>query len=166
MIQPRLCMMMKAPVVFPQFDPSLVESQDEWDCAVRGSSSMDEAAQRSWLRYAKALIALAEPCMEANGGVSATVRLAAGCRGLSSMKISWCGKRTCLMEQGVARLYLRETAEGNVFLYFFAPWMCSWLEEKELRIDLSDYGSADSARFIAALFAARESVVAFSMGKN
>lgn len=52
---------------------------------------------------------------------------------------------------GDTSLYLSETDEGDVFLYFFSPEK-SINRREECRIDLTDFGSDAAAYFIATIF--------------
>ena len=64
------------------------------------------------------------------------------------------------LKLGDISLYLSETNEGDVFLYFFSPEK-SFNRKEECRIDLTDYGSDASAYFIATVFESYNSIVRY-----
>ena len=145
----RLQMIQKTQVVFTQYDPERVISQSELTLA-RGSRNNDALAWL-WLSYGRTVLAAVEPCMEANEGAAATIAYAACYKSLSEMEVRQMLGTCFELKVGDARLFLSETEEGDVFLYFLTPEKYYYRCE-ECRIDLTDFSSDAAAYFIATLF--------------
>ena len=144
-----LQMIQKPPVVFTQYDPAKVISQPELFQAL--ASRRCDAVSWLWLSYGRALLADAEPCMEANEGAEATMCFLSSYENLSDMKVTPVPGEGYKLMLDKATLFLSETVEGDTFLYFFSPEKpCN--RRDECRIDLTAYGSDAAACFIAALF--------------
>ena len=147
----RLQMLQKPPVIFTQYSPSWVISPTELARSIHGSASRGEAISWLWISYSRSILAEVDPCMEANEGADATIKLASSCQCLSRMKVSWMSDGFYELSNGKASLYLCETDSGDVFLYFFPPkGYCNRCEAT--RIDLTDYGTDAAAYFIATVF--------------
>ena len=153
----RLQMLQKPPVIFTQYAPSWVISPTELERSIH-VASRSEAISWLWISYSRSILAEVDPCMEANEGVDATIKLASGYQGLSQMRVSWMNDNSYELSNGKASLYLCETDSGDVFLYFFSPKkLCN--RSDEYRIDLTDFGSEAAAYFIATLFDSYTSIV-------
>ena len=152
----RLQMLQKPPVIFTQYAPSWVISPTELERSIH-IASKSEAISWLWISYSRSILAEVDPCMEANEGVDATIKLASGYQGLSQMKVSRMIDGSYKLSNGMASLYLSETNSGEVFLYFFPPKGygngCS-----ACRIDLTDYGTDAAAYFIATVFNSYERI--------
>jgi len=83
----RLQMLQKPPVIFTQYAPSWVISPTELERSIH-VASRSEAISWLWISYSRSILAEVDPCMEANEGVDATIKLASGYQGLSQMKVS------------------------------------------------------------------------------
>ena len=150
-----MSMHQKKPVVFTQYDPEKVISQTELILA-RGSLRNDALAWL-WLSYGRSVLADVEPCMEANDGVAATIAYSSCYRSLSIMEVNQMSGVCFELKVGDASLYLSETADGDIFLYFFSPAKY-YNRREECRIDLTDSSSDAAAYFIATLFDSYESI--------
>lgn len=152
----RLQMLQKPPVIFTQYAPSWVISPTELERSIH-IASRSEAISWLWISYSRSILAEVDPCMEANEGVDATIKLASGYQGLSQMKVSWMNDGSYKLSNGKASLYLCESDSGDVFLYFFPPKgygnRCA-----VCRIDLTDYGTDAAAYFIATVFDSYERI--------
>ena len=150
-----LQMIQKKPVVFTQYDPERVISQTELILAL--NSRRIDALAWLWLSYGRAVLADVEPCMEANDGVAATIAYASCYKSLSKMEVNQMSGACFELKVGNASLYLSETADGDIFLYFFSPAKY-YNRREECRIDLTDYSSDAAAYFIATIFDSYESI--------
>ena len=150
-----LQMIQKKPVVFTQYDPESVISQTELTLA--RCSRRNDAIAWLWLSYGRSVLADVEPCMAANEGLAATIAYASYYKSLSKMEVNQMTGTCFELKVGDASLYLSETEEGDIFLYFFSPSkyynLC-----KECRIDLTDFSSDAAAYFIATIFDSYESI--------
>lgn len=147
----RLQMLLKPPVIFTQYAPSWVISPTELSMAIEGSSNRDEAIAWLWVSYSRSILSEVDPCMEANEGADATIKLASSFRCLSRMKAFQMSDGIYELSNGNANLYLCETDSGDVFLYFF-PLTGYGYRCEASRIDLTDYGTDAAAYFIATVF--------------
>ena len=153
----RLQMLQKPPVIFTQYAPSWVISPTELERSIH-VASRSEAISWLWISYSRSILAEVDPCMEANEGVDATIKLASGYQGLSQMRVSWMNDNSYELSNGKASLYLCETDSGDVFLYFFPPKGYG-NRRAACRIDLTDYGADAAAYFIATVFDSYERIV-------
>ena len=158
-----LQMIQKTPVVFTQYDPERVISQSELALA-RGSQRCDALAWL-WLSYGRAVLAGVEPCMEANEGVAATIAYSACYKSLSTMTVRQMQGACFELKVGDASLFLSETEEGNIFLYFFTPEKY-YNRCEECRIDLTDFSSDAAEYFIATRFDSYKSVERYFEGNR
>lgn len=142
-----LRMIQKAPVVFSQYDPSSVISQSELAQAFAAGPRKSDAIHWLWCSYGRAVLADADPCMEANEGAAATVAILSACPMQLRLDVKPLQERTYELKM----VYLSETEEGDVFLHFFPFGMCC-ARRDACRIDLTDFGSEAAAGFIASLF--------------
>ena len=156
-----LQMLQKPPVVFTHYDPARVISQSERALAL-GSRRID-AIPWLWLSYGRSVLSDVDPCMEANEGAAATIAFTSCYKSLSKMEVKQVRGSDYELKLGGASLYLSETDEGDVFLYFFSPEK-SFNRREECRIDLTDYGSDAAAYFIATVFGSFESIVRYLDG--
>ena len=148
----------KPPVVFTQYAPAMVISQLELALAL--GSRMSDAIPWLWLSYGRAVLDDVDPCMEANEGVAATIAFTSCYKSLSKMEVNPMRGSGYELKVEDISLYLSETNEGDVFLYFFSPEK-SHNRKEECRIDLTDYGSDASAYFIATVFESYNSIVRY-----
>lgn len=153
-----LQMIQKPPVIFTQYDPARVISQSELALAL--GSRMSDAIPWLWLSYGRAVLDDVDPCMEANEGVAATIAFTSCYKSLSKMEVNPMLGSGYELKLGDISLYLSETNERDVFLYFFSPEK-SFNCKEECRIDLTDYGSDASAYFIATVFESYNSIVRY-----
>ena len=153
-----LRMVQKPPVIFCKYDPASVIGQRELASArvLHGIY----AVPRLWLNYANRLIDDVEPCMEANEGVSATIAFASRYKSLKKMQKIHLHDKDYELRIGERSLFLSESKDGDVFLYFFHPDRNSNRRE-ECRIDLTDFSSSTSAYLIAELFDSYQSIERF-----
>lgn len=154
-------MMMKPPVIFTLYEPSEVISGEEADSIIRGAFSDSDAFRRLWLHYARTVLSDAEPCMEANDGANATVRALSRKLFSSALYICEVGEGTFRLELDGHRLFLRETKEGDVLLYFLTTLACLGRGSDEFLLDLSDYSSEAAAAFITTVFSSCGRVEAY-----
>ena len=150
-----LQMIQKPPVVFTQYDPARVISPSE--LALAKGSRRSDAISWLWLSYGRAVLDDVDPCMEANEGAAAVIAFTSCYRSLSKMEVDQIQGYSYELKVGDTSLYLSETEEGDVFLYFFSPEK-SFNRREECRIDLTYFGSDASAYFIATLFGAYKSI--------
>ena len=153
-----LQMIQKPPVIFTQYDPARVISQSELALAL--GSRMSFAIPWLWLSYGRAILDDVDPCMEVNEGVAATIAFTSCYKSLSKMEVNPMLGPGYELKVGDISLYLSETNEGDVFLYFFSPEK-SFNRKEECRINLTDYGSDASAYFIATVFESYNSIVRY-----
>lgn len=153
-----LQMIQMPPVAFMQYDPAEVVSSSDLSEALRWNCSRMDALSRLWLSYSRYVLTDAEPYMVANEGAEAIIDYVAGMGTLEQMSVSRLTEGDYELRLGRASLYLSETEEGDVFLYFYSPLKKSNRRE-ECRLDLTDYGSDDAACFIATVFEAYGSIV-------
>lgn len=132
----RLTMMMERPVVFPDLDPGRVLS-------CRKTSGLSDALQA----YGEALLECNVPCMEASESALEVVRALK--RHHAGIGIRELGGDRFSLSCGPVRLVLEGSGEGSVHLVF-TPGNAG--------IDVSDFGPADVARFIRAVFASRDRI--------
>lgn len=154
----RLRMIQKPPVVFARYQPEKAISHSDWDFAL--GQCRNDAIPWLWISYGKTVLSDVDPCMEANEGVVATVALMSKYRSLSQMKVNRIWGKNYELKMGNANLYLSETEEGDVFLYFFSPEK-SFNRREECRIDLTDFGSDTAAYFIVTVFKSYPSIVKY-----
>lgn len=98
--------------------------------------------------------------MEANDGIAATIAYTSCYRSLSKVEVNQMSGVCFELKVGDASLYLSETADGDIFLYFFSPAKY-YNRRVECRIDLTDYSSDAAAYFIATIFDSYESIERF-----
>ena len=153
---PRLQMIQKPPVVFTMYDPAAAISKADYASAF--STHRNNPFPWLWISYARTVLADVDPCMEANEGAEATLAILTRIRKLSELNVKSIDAGEGYVSSyelglGEARLYLSESVEGEVHLYFLSPEKY-YNRRDECRMDLSDYGSDPSARFIATMFSA------------
>ena len=153
-----LQMIQKPPVVFTQYDPAKVISHS--DLALVLGSRRSDAISLLWLSYGRAVLYDVDPCMEANEGAAATIAFTSCYKSLSKMEVNQMPGSNYELKVGDTSLYLSETDEGEVFLYFFSPEKLINRRE-ECRIDLTDFGSDAAAYFIATIFESYKPVVRY-----
>ena len=153
-----LQMIQKPPVVFTKYDPAKVISHSDLVLALY--SRRNDAISWLWLSYGRAVLDDVDPCMEANEGAAATIAFTSCYKSLSKMEVNQMPGSNYELKVGDTSLYLFETDEGDVFLYFFSPEK-SFSRREECRIDLTDYGSDASAYFIATVFESYNSIVRY-----
>lgn len=145
----RLQMIQKSPVIFTQYDPARAISES--DRAIALGVRQDDAVPWLWISYGRAVLADVDPCMEANEGVAATLSFSSHYKDLSGMEVIPVSGKCYKLMLGKATLFLSESAEGDLFLYFFPPG--KYINSRETcRIDLTDYSSETAAYFISMLF--------------
>lgn len=153
-----LQMIQKPPVVFTQYDPAKIISHS--DLALVLGSRRSDAISWLWLSYGRAVLDDVDPCMEANEGAAATIAFTSCYKSLSKMEVKQIWGSNYELMVGDTSLYLSETDEGDVFLYFFSPEK-SINRREECRIDLTDFGSDAAAYFIATIFESYKPVVRY-----
>ena len=153
-----LQMIQKPPVIFTQYDPARVISQSELALAL--GSRISDAIPWLWLSYGRAVLDDFHPRLAANEGAAATIAFTSCYKSLSKMEVNPMLGSGYELKVGDISLYLSETNEGDVFLYFFSPER-SFNRKEECRIDLTDYGSDASAYFIATVFESYNSIVRY-----
>ena len=151
----RLQIIQKPPVVFTKYEPAKVIDHSELASAL--GSRRSNTVRRLWLDYGRAVLADVDPCMEANEGAAATIACMSRYKSLSKMEVIHLHGSNYELKVGDTSLYLSETDEGEVFLYFFSPER-SFTRREECRIDLTDFGSDAAAYFIATVFESYESI--------
>ena len=153
-----LQMIQKPPVVFTQYDPAKIISHS--DLALVLGSRRSDAISWLWLSYGRAVLDDVAPCMEANEGAAATIAFTSCYKSLSKMEVKQMWGSNYELMVGDTSLYLSETDEGDVFLYFFSPEK-SINRREECRIDLTDFGSDAAAYFIATVFESNKPIVRY-----
>ena len=153
-----LQMIQMPPVAFMQFDPAEVVNPSDLSEALKWNCTKTDALSRIWLSYSRYVLSDASPCMAASEGAAAIVDYALEMGELGQMSVSRLTEGDYELKLGRACLYLSETEEGDVFLYFYSPLKKSNRKE-ECRLDLTDCGSDDAASFIATVFEAYGSIV-------
>ena len=153
-----LQMIQKPPVVFAKYDPAKVISHSDLVLAL--NSRRNDAISWLWLSYGRAVLDDVDPCMEANEGVAATIAFTSCYKSLSKMEVNQMPGSNYELKVGDTSLYLSETDEGEVFLYFFSP-VKSINRREECRIDLTDFGSDAAAYFIATVFESYKPIVRY-----
>lgn len=156
----RLQMLQKPPVIFTQYDPARAISAEEKAFAKQHSNALSWL----WLSYSRFILEDNEPCMEPNEGLELTIAYALQYEKLKELKVKRLDKQSYELKLGKASLYLTETDEGDIFLYFFTPeHYCNQKEDR--RLDLTGYSSDASAYFIATIFAAYNKVQQYSQSE-
>ena len=153
-----LQMIQKPPVVFTQYDPAKIISHS--DLALVLGSRRSDAISWLWLSYGRAVLDDVDPCMEANEGAAATIAFTSCYKSLSKMEVKQMWGSNYELMVGDTSLYLSETDEGDIFLYFFSPEK-SINRREECRIDLTDFGSDAAAYFIATIFESYKPIVRY-----
>ena len=149
----RLQMLQKPPVIFTQYEPARAISAEDEAFAKQHS----DAIPWLWLSYSRYVLEDNEPCMEPNEGLELTIAYALQYKALKELKLKRLDAQSYELKLGAASLYLTETDEGDVFLYFFTPeHYCN--RREDYRLDLTGYSSDSSAYFIATIFAAYNKV--------
>lgn len=153
-----LQMIQKPPVVFTKYDPAKVISHSDLVLAL--NSRRSDAISWLWLSYGRAVLDDVDPCMEANEGAAATIAFTSCYKSLSKMEVNQMPGSNYELKVEDMSLYLSETDEGDVFLYFFSPEK-SFSRREECRIDLTDFGSDAAAYFIATVFESYKPIVRY-----
>lgn len=153
-----LQMIQKPPVVFTKYDPAKVISHSDLVLAL--NSRRSDAISWLWLSYGRAVLDDVNPCTEANEGAAATIAFTSCYKSLSKMEVNQMPGSNYELKVGDTSLYLSETDEGDVFLYFFSPEK-SFSRREECRIDLTDFGSDAAAYFIATVFESYKPIVRY-----
>lgn len=153
-----LQMIQKPPVVFTKYDPAKVISHSDLVLAL--NSHRSDAISWLWLSYGRAVLDDVNPCTEANEGAAATIAFTSCYKSLSKMEVNQMPGSNYELKVGDTSLYLSETDEGDVFLYFFSPEK-SFSRGEECRIDLTDFGSDAAAYFIATVFESYKPIVRY-----
>ena len=153
-----LQMIQKPPVVFTKYDPAKVISHQDLVLAL--NSRRSDAISWLWLSYGRAVLDDVDPCMEANEGAAATIAFTSCYKSLSKMEVNQMRGSNYELKVGDISLYLSETDEGDVFLYFFSPEK-PFNRREECRIDLTDFGSDAAAYFIATVFESYKPIVRY-----
>lgn len=146
-----LSMRQKPPVIFFPFPVERVIDREISELVEAGVAGREALFPACWMDYGRSLLASVEPCIEPNEGVAAIVDSLAGRRDLPELTVAWMTNRICALSLEGRCLYLSETFDGDVLLFFAYPgtrlpgMMSS-------RLDLTDYGTETAASFIAAVF--------------
>ena len=149
----RLQMLQKPPVIFTQYEPARAISAEDKVFAKQHS----DAIPWLWLSYSRFVLEDNEPCMEPNEGLELTIAYALQYKELKDLKVKRLDAHSYELKLGTASLFLTESNEGDVYLYFFTPeHYCNLREDR--RLDLTGYSSNASANFIATIFAAYNKV--------
>ena len=155
-----LRMMMKPPVAFYCPDPEKVFSGKEVHNLLDRCRFSKEVFPTLWAAYCWEVLDEVEPCMEPNGGARETLFALSRLMGPS---IFWSvtgveGRYEIRMGKGV--LYLQETEDGGLYLYFLPP---EGLDDRneEGRLDLSGYSSEAAAEFILAALGSHMKIGAY-----
>ena len=155
-----LQMLQKPPVIFTQYEPARAISAEDEAFAKQHS----DAIPWLWLSYSRYVLEDNEPCMEPNEGLELTIAYALQYKALKELKVKRLDAQSYELKLGTASLYLTETNEGDIFLYFFPPeHYCNLREDR--RLDLTGYSSDASAYFIATIFAAYNKVKQYSQSE-
>ncbi len=147
-MQIRLQMLMKAPVVFTQYNPTKVIDSSCIADALERSSSKEDAISRLWAAYGRAVLSDVDPCMEANEGVRAMLERLSEYPTLSDMNVRWVAPGCYSIAVNGASLYLYENPRREVFVSF--PLHGAETET----IELSDYSSDAAASFLSTIIGA------------
>ena len=150
-MQMTLSMRQMPPVIFFEYPVAGVVDEEIREQVAAGAASREALFSACWMDYSRSLLASVEPCMEANEGVAAIVGSLAGRSDLAGLTVSWLGGRGCMLSLGGKSLYLSETYEGEVFLFFAHPGT-KLPGAASSRLDLTDFGTETVASFIAAVF--------------
>ena len=149
----RLQMLQKPPVIFTQYEPARAISAEEKAFAKQHSNALPWL----WLSYSRFVLEDNDPCMEPNEGLELTIAYALQYKELKDLKVKRLDAQSYELKLGTASLFLTESNEGDVYLYFFTPeHYCNLREDR--RLDLTGYSSDASANFIATIFAAYNKV--------
>lgn len=133
----RLTMMMERPVLFPDLDPESILS---W----RKTCGLSDALQA----YGEALLEINVPCMETSESAQEVIRVLK--RHHAGIDIKGLGSDRFSLSLGHVRLILEGSGDSTVHLVF-TPGTSG--------IDVSDFGPADVARFIRAVFASYDRIM-------
>ena len=144
-----LQMIQKPPVIFKQYDPSRILGKSDLISAT--GFRENEAISRLWLNYGRKVMADSDPCLEANEGAAETIALTSCYTSLSKMNVHKMQGENYELRTENSCLYLSETDEGDIYLYFLSPEKY-YNRREECRIDLTDFGSDTAAYFIATMF--------------
>jgi len=156
----KLQMLQKPPVIFTQYEPERAISAEDKAFAKRHSNALPWL----WLSYSRFVLEDNDPCMEPNNGIGLTIAYSLQYKELASLKVKRMDAHSYELKLGTASLFLTETEEGDVFLYFFTPeHYCNLREDR--RLDLTGYSSDASAYFIATIFAAYDNVKQYSQSE-
>lgn len=159
-MQMTLSMRPKPPVIFFPFPVERVIDKEICELVEAGVVGREILFPACWMDYGRSLLASVEPCMEPNEGVAAIVDSLAGRRDLPGLSVTWMTNRICALSLEGRRLYLSETFDGDVFLFFAYPG--TRLPGMSLsHLDLTDYGTETAASFIAAVFHAIPAVTSY-----
>ena len=145
----RLQMLQKPPVIFTQYEPARAISAEDKAFADQHS----DAIPWLWLSYSRFVLEDNEPCMEPNEGLELTIAYALQYKELKDLKVKRLDTHSYELKVGTASLFLSESNEGDVYLYFFTPEHY-YNRCEDRRLDLTGYSSDASAYFIATIFAA------------
>ena len=149
-------MLQKPPVIFTQYKPENAISAEDQAFARKHSYALPWL----WLSYSRFVLEDNEACMEPNEGLELTIAYSLQYKELKDLKVKHIDTHSYELKLGKACLYLSETDEGDIFLYFFTPeHYCNLREDR--RLDLTGYSSDASAYFIATIFNAYESIIRF-----
>ena len=163
-----LSMRQKPPVIFFEYPVAGVIDKEISEQVEAGAAGRESLFPACWMDYSRSLLASVEPCMEPNEGVEAIVESLIGRSDLPGLAVAWMTNRICALSLDGRYLYLSETFDGDVLLFFAYPgtrlpgMMTS-------RLDLTDYGTETAASFIAAVFRAVPAVngyLAVNIGKQ
>ena len=141
-------MLQKPPVIFTTYEPESAICAEDKAFALKQSSALPWL----WLSYSRFVLEDNDPCMEPNEGVEETIAYVHKYKELKGLKVKRLGELSYQLKFGNASLYLTETNEGDVFLYFFNPERHNIREDG--RLELTGYSSDASAYFIATIIAA------------
>ena len=156
----RLQMLQKPPVIFTQYEPARAISAEEKAFAKQHSNALPWL----WLSYSRFVLEDNDPCMELNEGLELTIAYALQYKALKELKVKRLDAQSYELKLGTASLFLTESNEGDVYLYFFTPeHYCNLREDR--RLDLTGYSSDASANFIATIFAAYNKVKQYSQSE-
>lgn len=159
-MQMTLSMRQMPPVIFFEYPVAGVVDEEIHEQVAAGAASREALFSACWMDYGRSLLASVEPCMEANEGVADVVRALAGRSDLVGLSVAWLTNRQCVLSLEGRRLYLSESFDGEVSLFFACPGtQLPGLSSS--RLDLTDYGTETVASFIAAVFRAAPAVAGF-----
>ena len=155
-----LSMRQKPPVIFFPFPVERVIDKEIGELVEAGGASRETLFPVCWMDYGRSLLALVEPCMEPNEGVASIVDSLIGRRDLPGLTVTWMTNRICALSLEGRRLYLSESFDGEVFLFFAHPGT-KLPGTSSSRLELSDYGTEIAASFIAAVFHSIQTVTCY-----